>query len=48
VAAEDNMRTRKTYALFALVCAIFGTTFLAIRLGLEAGVPPSSTPASVS
>ena len=34
------MRTRKTYALFALVCAIFGTTFLAIRLGLEAGASP--------
>ncbi len=34
------MRTRKTYALFALVCAIFGTTFLAIRVGLEAGASP--------
>jgi drug/metabolite transporter (DMT)-like permease len=34
------MRTRKTYALFALVCAIFGTTFLAIRMGLDAGASP--------
>lgn len=34
------MRTRKTWALFALVCLIFGTTFLAIRLGLDAGASP--------
>ncbi len=34
------MKTRKTWALFALVCAIFGTTFLAIRLGLDAGASP--------
>jgi drug/metabolite transporter (DMT)-like permease len=34
------MKTRKTWALFALVCAIFGTTFLAIRVGLDAGAPP--------
>ena len=34
------MQTPKTYALFALVCAIFGTTFLAIRTGLDAGASP--------
>lgn len=34
------MRTRKTWLLFALVCAVFGTTFLAIRLGLDAGASP--------
>lgn len=34
------MRTKRTYALFALVCAIFGTTFLAIRMGLDAGASP--------
>jgi drug/metabolite transporter (DMT)-like permease len=34
------MRTKKTWALFALVCGIFGTTFLAIRVGLEAGASP--------
>lgn len=34
------MKTRKTWGLFALVCAIFGTTFLAIRVGLDAGASP--------
>lgn len=34
------MGSGKKYGLFALVCAIFGTTFLAIRLGLEAGASP--------
>jgi len=34
------MRSKKTWMLFALVCAIFGTTFLAIRLGLDAGASP--------
>ncbi|HCM28929.1 MAG TPA: hypothetical protein DIC34_20725 [Treponema sp.] len=34
------MQTPKTYALFALVCGIFGTTFLAIRTGLDAGASP--------
>jgi drug/metabolite transporter (DMT)-like permease len=34
------MRSRKVYALFCLVCAIFGTTFLAIRIGVTAGAPP--------
>jgi len=27
-------------AVFALVCAIFGTTFLAIKVGVDAGAPP--------
>ena len=31
------MRNPRIYAAFALVCAIFGTTFLAIRLGVDAG-----------
>jgi drug/metabolite transporter (DMT)-like permease len=34
------MRTKRVYAVFCLVCAIFGTTFLAIRIGVEAGAPP--------
>jgi len=34
------MNRRTTIALFALVCAVFGTTFLAIRLGLVAGATP--------
>lgn len=34
------MRSQKTWAIFAMVCLIFGTTFLAIRLGLEAGASP--------
>jgi drug/metabolite transporter (DMT)-like permease len=34
------MHSRKVYAVFALVCSIFGTTFLAIRLGVTAGAPP--------
>jgi hypothetical protein len=31
------MRGYKIYAAFAVVCAIFGTTFLAIKVGDEAG-----------
>jgi drug/metabolite transporter (DMT)-like permease len=34
------MRTTRVYAVFCLVCAIFGTTFLAIKLGVGAGAPP--------
>jgi drug/metabolite transporter (DMT)-like permease len=34
------MRTKKVYAVFGLVCAIFGTTFLAIRIGVSFGAPP--------
>ena len=34
------MRSKKTWGLFALICAIFGTTFLAIRMGLDAGASP--------
>jgi drug/metabolite transporter (DMT)-like permease len=34
------MRTKRVYAVFALVCAIFGTTFLAIRIGVSSGAPP--------
>jgi drug/metabolite transporter (DMT)-like permease len=34
------MRDTRVYAVFALVCAIFGTTFLAIRIGDAAGAPP--------
>lgn len=28
------------YFAYALVCLIFGTTFLAIKIGIEAGIPP--------
>jgi len=34
------MYTKKTYGLFALVCLIFSTTFLAIRIGLLGGASP--------
>jgi drug/metabolite transporter (DMT)-like permease len=34
------MRPRKVYAVFCLVCAIFGTTFFAIKVGVSAGAPP--------
>jgi drug/metabolite transporter (DMT)-like permease len=34
------MRSSRIYAVFGLVCAIFGTTFLAIRIGVGAGAPP--------
>ena len=34
------MRTTKVYAVFVLVCAVFGTTFLAIKMGIAAGAPP--------
>jgi drug/metabolite transporter (DMT)-like permease len=34
------MRTSRVYAVFGLVCAIFGTTFLAIKMGVSAGAPP--------
>jgi drug/metabolite transporter (DMT)-like permease len=34
------MRSKRIYAVFCLVCAIFGTTFLAIRVGVTAGAPP--------
>lgn len=31
------MQTRGTWVLFAVVCTVFGTTFLAIRMGILAG-----------
>jgi drug/metabolite transporter (DMT)-like permease len=34
------VRATRVYAVFGLVCAIFGTTFLAIRMGVGAGGPP--------
>ena len=34
------MKSGRIYAVFCLVCAIFGTTFLAIKVGVEAGAPP--------
>jgi drug/metabolite transporter (DMT)-like permease len=34
------MRSTRVYAVFCLICAIFGTTFLAIRIGVAAGAPP--------
>jgi len=34
------MRSKRVYAVFCLVCAIFGTTFLAIKVGVSAGAPP--------
>ncbi len=34
------MKTRKSIALFTVICGIFGTTFLAISLGLDAGASP--------
>lgn len=34
------MRRKTVYPLFVLVCLIFGTTFLAISLGLQAGASP--------
>jgi drug/metabolite transporter (DMT)-like permease len=34
------MRSTRVYAVFCLICAIFGTTFLAIRIGVTAGAPP--------
>ena len=34
------MKSRGIYAVFCMVCAIFGTTFLAIKLGISAGAPP--------
>lgn len=34
------MRDRKVLLVFALACLIFGTTFLAIKIGIEAGAPP--------
>jgi drug/metabolite transporter (DMT)-like permease len=34
------MRPTRVYAVFCLVCAIFGTTFLAIRIGVSSGAPP--------
>lgn len=30
----------RVYAVFCLVCAVFGTTFLAIRIGVSTGAPP--------
>ena len=33
------MRSKQVYAVFCLVCAVFGTTFLAIKVGVEAGAP---------
>jgi len=34
------MRSKGIYATFCLVCGIFGTTFLAIKIGVSAGAPP--------
>jgi drug/metabolite transporter (DMT)-like permease len=34
------MRNKKIYGLFILVCTLFGSTFLAISLGLKAGASP--------
>jgi drug/metabolite transporter (DMT)-like permease len=34
------MKTKSVYAVFCMVCAIFGTTFLAIKMGISAGAPP--------
>jgi drug/metabolite transporter (DMT)-like permease len=34
------MKPKSVYAVFCLVCAIFGTTFLAIKVGVSAGAPP--------
>jgi drug/metabolite transporter (DMT)-like permease len=34
------MRSGRVYAVFCLVCLIFGTTFLAIRVGVASGAPP--------
>lgn len=36
----SQRRDAASYAAFALVCAVFGTTFLGIKLGVEAGAPP--------
>lgn len=36
----DGKRGAGVYAAFALVCVIFGTTFLGIKIGVEAGAPP--------
>jgi drug/metabolite transporter (DMT)-like permease len=34
------MRSGRVYAVFCLVCLVFGTTFLAIRIGVSSGAPP--------
>jgi drug/metabolite transporter (DMT)-like permease len=34
------MRSGRVYAVFCLVCLVFGTTFLAIRVGVASGAPP--------
>jgi drug/metabolite transporter (DMT)-like permease len=34
------MKSTSVYAVFCMVCAIFGTTFLAIKVGVSAGAPP--------
>jgi drug/metabolite transporter (DMT)-like permease len=34
------MKSKRVYAVFCMVCAIFGTTFLAIKMGVSAGAPP--------
>ncbi len=34
------LRPSRVYAVFCLVCLVFGTTFLAIRIGLASGAPP--------
>ena len=34
------MKKAPIYLVFCLVCAVFGTTFLAIKLGVSAGAPP--------
>jgi drug/metabolite transporter (DMT)-like permease len=37
---ETAMRPGRVYAVFCLVCLVFGTTFLAIRIGVASGAPP--------
>jgi len=34
------MRSGRVYAVFCLICLVFGTTFLAIRIGVASGAPP--------
>ena len=37
---EASTRDSKSFGFLAVVCAVFGTTFLAIKLGVDAGAPP--------
>jgi Permeases of the drug/metabolite transporter (DMT) superfamily len=34
------MKSKSVYVVFCLVCCVFGTTFLAIKIGVAAGSPP--------